>query len=45
MQIGSNTYDSVYFDGKIPFLKAYSKPLTASEVKSNYNAVKGRFKI
>jgi hypothetical protein len=34
-----------YFDGDIKFVKVYNRILTASEVKSNYNAIKGRFNI
>lgn len=33
------------FNGKIPMVKVYSRTLTASEVASNYNAVKSRFNI
>lgn len=34
-----------YFDGKISNVKIYSKSLTASEVLSNFNALRGRFGI
>ena len=34
-----------YFDGKIPIQKLYNRALTASEIKSNFNAIKGRFNI
>ncbi len=34
-----------FLDGKIHSIKFYSRTLTASEVKANYNAIKGRFKI
>ena len=34
-----------YFVGKIPVAKVYSRALTASEVASNYKAIKGRFNI
>ena len=34
-----------YFGGNIPLLKFYNRALTASEVKSNFNAIKGRFNI
>ena len=34
-----------FLDGKIHSIKLYSRTLTASEVKANYNAIKGRFKI
>jgi hypothetical protein len=33
------------FNGKIPMIKVYTRTLTASEVKSNFNAIKGRFSI
>ena len=33
------------FNGKIPTQKLYSRTLTASEIKANYNAIKGRFNI
>jgi len=33
------------FNGKIPMVKVYTRTLTASEVKSNFNAIKGRFNI
>jgi hypothetical protein len=33
------------FNGKIPMVKVYSRTLTASEIKANYNAIKGRFNI
>ena len=34
-----------YLDGDIPMMKIYSKALTASEIKTNFNAIKGRFNI
>lgn len=34
-----------FLDGKIHSIKLYSRTLTTSEVKANYNAIKGRFKI
>ena len=33
------------FAGNIPTQKIYSRALTASEIKANYNAIKGRFNI
>lgn len=33
------------FNGKIPMIKVLTRALTASEIKANYNAVKGRFNI
>ena len=40
---GASTSD--HFNGQIPIAKIYNRALTASEVKSNYNAIKGRFNI
>jgi hypothetical protein len=34
-----------YLNGDIPMIKIYTRGLTAEEVKSNYNAIKGRFNI
>ena len=34
-----------YFNGEIPITKLYNRALTASEIKANYNAIKGRFNI
>ena len=34
-----------WFEGDIATIKAYSRALTASEIKSNFNAIKGRFNI
>jgi hypothetical protein len=39
-QRGNNTN---YFGGKIGYLSAYNRVLTATEVKQNYEAAKGRF--
>ena len=36
---------SQYFPGDIPYVKVYSRALTASEIRANYNAIKGRFNI
>ena len=33
------------FDGEIPNFSIYDKALTASEVKQNFNAIRGRFGI
>jgi len=33
------------FTGDLPVVKIYNRALTASEVQSNYNAIKGRFNI
>ena len=40
---GASTSD--HFNGQIPIAKIYNRALTASEIKSNYNAIKGRFNI
>ena len=34
-----------YLDGDIPMMKIYTRGLSASEIKSNFNAIKGRFNI
>ena len=44
VEIGTNAYNTA-FDGDIPLTKIYSRALTASEVASNYKAIKGRFNI
>jgi hypothetical protein len=36
---------SEYTGGEIPIAKIYNKALTAEEIKSNFNAIKGRFNI
>ena len=33
------------FNGKIPMVKVLTRALTASEIKANFNAIKGRFNI
>ena len=40
-----NRNNSQTFDGKLYYLKFYTKALTASEVKQNFNALRGRFGI
>jgi len=40
----ANNY-SRYFNGHIPIAKLYNAPLTAAEIKQNYNAYKNRFNI
>jgi hypothetical protein len=47
MAIGAwyDTYGSQRFTGEIPIVKLYNRALTAQEVQSNYNAIKGRFNI
>jgi hypothetical protein len=43
VKVGSSS--SRRFNGKIPTQKLYNRALTASEIKANYNAIKGRFNI
>ena len=43
--IGGVSWIPRYFDGKVAIVKLYNRALTASEIKANYNAVKGRFNI
>ena len=42
---GNHDYFNDFFDGKIDSVKIYSRALTATEIKANYNAIKGRFNI
>ena len=44
-RIGHGTINQGWFDGEIPVAKVYNRALTASEIKSNFNAIKGRFNI
>lgn len=44
-KVGISAGSEGYFDGKIPLAKIYNRALTALEIKSNYNAIKGRFNI
>jgi hypothetical protein len=44
--IGDGYNDSWYrFDGQIPIVRIYNKALSASEVKQNFNAMRGRFGV
>ena len=43
--IGGDTGTSRQFNGQIPVVKIYNRALTASEIKSNFNAIKRRFNI
>ena len=46
LYVGGYSSSSQYrFDGKIAMVKRYDKPLTASEVKQNFNASRGRYGI
>jgi dipeptidyl aminopeptidase/acylaminoacyl peptidase len=40
-----NRNNAQTFDGKLYYLKFYTKALTASEIKQNFNALRGRFGI
>ena len=40
-----NRSNSQTFDGKLYYLKFYTKALTASEIQQNFNALRGRFGI
>lgn len=44
-RIGARNNGTFWFNGELPLLKVYSRTLTASEVQSNYRAVKNRFNI
>jgi hypothetical protein len=44
-RIGARWNSTFWFNGELPLFKVYSRALTASEVQSNYNAIKGRFNI
>lgn len=43
--VGKSISNNTYFNGEVVQVRTYSRVLTASEVKANYNAIKGRFKI
>jgi hypothetical protein len=46
LSIGANhSYNNDFFDGKVDAVRIYNRALTASEIKSNFNAIKGRFNI
>jgi hypothetical protein len=45
LYIGSRNDLAYVFNGELPFLKRYSRALTADEVQRNFNAVKSRFNI
>ena len=44
-RIGARWNSTFFLDGEIPMMKIYNRALTASEIKANYNAIKGRFNI
>ena len=41
----STLFVNYFLNGEVPIAKIYNRALTASEVKSNFNAIKGRFNI
>ena len=45
VNIGSQTTAAAFFNGKISTIKLYNRALTESEVKQNFNALRGRFGI
>ena len=45
IRIGAHGAASNLFDGDIPVVQIYNRALTASEVKQNFNALRGRFGI
>jgi hypothetical protein len=44
-RLGNEYNRSYYANIDLPVLKIYNRALTASEIKSNFNAIKGRFNI
>jgi hypothetical protein len=46
MSIGFDSqFSSDYFTGRISSVKIYSKGLSASEVRQNFNALRGRYGV
>jgi hypothetical protein len=45
MQVGANTYDGVYFNGRIANTRIYTRTLAAAEILQNFNVQRGRFGI
>ena len=45
MQVGANTYDNVYFNGRIASTQVHNRALTQAEITQNFNALRGRFGI
>jgi hypothetical protein len=45
LTVGGDTASDYHFNGNIDIVKLYSRGLSASEIKSNFNAIKGRFNI
>jgi hypothetical protein len=44
-KIGARQNNTFWFNGELPAMKIYNRVLTASEIQSNFNAIKGRFSI
>ncbi len=44
-KIGARANNTFWFNGELPVIKIYNRALTASEVASNFNAIKSRFSI
>ena len=45
MQVGANTYDGVYFNGRIANTRIYTRTLAAAEILQNFNVQRSRFGI
>lgn len=45
MQIGANTYDNTYFNGRIANTRIYNRQLAAAEITQNFNVQRSRFNI
>jgi len=45
MQVGANTYDGVYFNGRIANTRIYTRTLSAAEILQNFNVQRSRFGI
>jgi len=43
IEIGRDSHQTRFFDGRISVAMVYNKALTAAEVEQNYNALKGRY--
>lgn len=41
--VGARAGSTYFFNGEIPNVSIYNRALTSSEIKQNYNALKGRF--
>jgi len=45
LTVGNSVSPNYAFNGDVAVTKIYNRALTASEIKSNFNAIKGRFNI